>query len=121
MDRSNWDREFLQRYQQCEEELKWLYLELYQGDEGAYDSFVDMLYRMYEARPEAMRRIDRQRLENPAWYKGRDLLGMLMYVGAFAGNLEGVREKLPYVEECGVNYLHLMPLLESPALSLIHI
>ena len=115
MDRSNWDREFLQRYQQCEEELKWLYLELYQGDEGAYDSFVDMLYRMYEARPEAMRRIDRQRLENPAWYKGRDLLGMLMYVSAFAGNLEGVREKLPYVEECGVNYLHLMPLLESPA------
>ena len=115
MDRSNWDREFLQRYQRCEEELKWLYLELYQGDEGAYDSFVGMLYRMYEARPEAMRRIDRQRLENPAWYKGRDLLGMLMYVGAFAGNLEGVREKLPYVEECGVNYLHLMPLLESPA------
>ena len=37
-----------------------------------------------------------------------------MYVNAFAGTLNGVREKLDYIEECGVNYLHLMPLLESP-------
>ena len=39
---------------------------------------------------------------------------MMLYTGAFAGNLRGVEEKLPYLEECGVNYLHLMPLLESP-------
>ena len=39
---------------------------------------------------------------------------MLMYVKAFAGTLNGVREKLDYIEDCGVNYLHLMPLLESP-------
>ena len=39
---------------------------------------------------------------------------MLMYVNAFAGTLQGVREKLSYIEDCGVNYLHLMPLLESP-------
>ena len=39
---------------------------------------------------------------------------MLMYGNAFAGTLNGVREKLDYIEDCGVNYLHLMPLLESP-------
>jgi amylosucrase len=39
---------------------------------------------------------------------------MLMYVSAFAGNLAGVRDKLDYIQDCGVNYLHLMPLLESP-------
>ena len=27
----------------------------------------------------------------------------------------GVRKKLDYITDCGVNYLHLMPLLESPA------
>ena len=37
-----------------------------------------------------------------------------MYVDAFAGNLKGVKEKLDYVQESNVNYLHLMPLLESP-------
>ena len=39
---------------------------------------------------------------------------MMLYVGNFAKTLDGVRQKLDYVEECGVNYLHLMPLLESP-------
>ena len=39
---------------------------------------------------------------------------MQMYVDAFAGNLNGVHSKLDYIQECGVNYLHLMPLLQSP-------
>ena len=115
MDHGSWDRVFLGRFSRHEEELKRLFLELYHGDEAAYDSFVGMLWHMYEARPEGMRAIDGRRLADPDWYRSRDLLGMLMYVGAFAGNLEGVRKKLDYVEECGVNYLHLMPLLESPA------
>ncbi len=37
-----------------------------------------------------------------------------MYTEAFAGNLKGVEKRLPYIQECGVNYLHLMPLLDSP-------
>ena len=57
---------------------------------------------------------DRKRLADPGWYTGRDMLGMQMYVNAFAGNLQGVREKLDYIRECGVRYLHLMPLLQSP-------
>ena len=115
MDHNAWEQEFSERFSRHADELKWLYMELYHGDEEAFAYFTDMLYRMYEARPEGMRQIDRERLANPAWYKGRDLLGMLMYVNAFAGNLKGVRKKLGYIEECGVNYLHLMPLLESPA------
>ena len=115
MDHSSWDKSFRERFSRHEEELKWLFMELYHGDEEAYGAFADMLWRMYEARPAGMRAIDEQRLADPAWYKSRDLLGMLMYVSAFAGNLEGVRSRLDYIEECGVNYLHLMPLLESPA------
>ena len=38
---------------------------------------------------------------------------MMLYVDAFAGTLRGVRGKLPYLQECGVNYLHLMPLLKT--------
>lgn len=40
-------------------------------------------------------------------------LGYMVYTEQFAGNLEGVREHLEYLRELGVNYLHLMPLLES--------
>ena len=39
---------------------------------------------------------------------------MMMYVNAFAGTLSNLEKKLDYVQECNVNYLHLMPLLESP-------
>ena len=37
-----------------------------------------------------------------------------MYTDCFSGTLNGLKEKLPYIKECGVNYLHLMPLLDSP-------
>ena len=106
--------EFARRLSRHEDELKWLYLELYRGDEEAYRYFIAMLQRAYEERDEALRVLDRQREAAPEWYKSRDLLGMLLYVGAFAKNLKGVADKLDYLEDCGVNYLHLMPLLESP-------
>jgi len=106
--------EFYERLARHEDELKWLYMELYHGDAQAYDYFVGMLARMYGERSAALRKLDRARLADPDWYRRRDVLGMLMYVSAFAGTLRGVRRKLDYVADCGVNYLHLMPLLESP-------
>ena len=96
-----------------ETELKEIYEGLYH-DQQAYSYFVGMLRRMWEARNDHLRLLDEQRERNPKWYRGRDLVGMLMYVDAFAGTLSGVREKLDYIQEAGVNYLHLMPLLESP-------
>ena len=112
--KKEWMPEFADRFARHEDELKWLYYELYHCDEKAYDYFTDMLYRCWEERAESLRMMDRAREAFPDWYKGHDLTGMLMYVNAFAGTLQGVRRKLDYIEDCGVNYLHLMPLLESP-------
>ena len=109
-----WSKTFAGRFQRHEQELKELFFTLYRNDAQAYDYFVDMLYRSWQERSPALRRLDARREKDPSWYKGHDLVGMLMYVKAFAGTLQGVREKLDYVQECGVNYLHLMPLLESP-------
>ena len=101
------------RFEHHREELRQLYMELY-GDTAAYEYFCGMLKRMWDERPVALRSLDAVREKDPDWYKGHDLVGMLMYVSSFAGDLNGVREKLDYIKECGVNYLHLMPLLESP-------
>ena len=109
-----WEKEFASRYQHYADELKWLYCELYHGDLKAFEALTEGLYRAWKVRPESLRLLDRQREKNPDWYRGHDLVGMLMYVNAFAGTLNGVRDKLDYLAECGVNYLHLMPLLESP-------
>ena len=105
---------FDQRLGKYYDELKWLYCELYSGDMAAFDYFLGMLRRSWEERKEDLRAQDARREADPNWYRQRELLGMMLYTGAFAGTLEGVKEKLPYLEECGVNYLHLMPLLESP-------
>ncbi|MCR4887398.1 MAG: alpha-amylase family protein [Clostridiales bacterium] len=113
--KDHWKSEFASRFRRHEDELKWLYCELYHSDMRAYDYFTDMLYRAWEERPEPLKMMDRAREEYPDWYKGHDLVGMLMYVNAFAGTLRGVRDKLDYIADCGVSYLHLMPLLESPA------
>ena len=112
--KGHWQKEFADRFRHHENELEWLYFELYHSDAKAYDYFTDMLYRCWEERSESLRMMDRAREAYPDWYKGHDLTGMLMYVNAFAGTLQGVRKKLDYIEDCGVNYLHLMPLLESP-------
>ena len=44
----------------------------------------------------------------------KNMLGMMLYIDNFAGNLRGVKGKLKYLEECGVNCVHLMPFLDSP-------
>ena len=108
-----WRKKFRERYVLYEAELKSLFMEIYR-DNAAFDSFRAMLYSAWCERPAELRALDEARLQDPAWYKNRDMLGMQMYVSAFAGTLQGVRSKLPYVQDCGVNYLHLMPLLESP-------
>ena len=114
IDQKQWKAEFASRFRRHEDELKWLYCELYHNDMQAYEYFVSMLYRCWKERPESLKMMDRAREAYPEWYKGHELVGMLMYVNAFAGTLKGVEEKLDYISDCGVNYLHRMPLLESP-------
>ena len=106
--------EYTKRFDERYNELKWLYCELYNNNMEAFDWLCDSLYGYYQERNADLKKLDRSRVKNPDWYKQNDLLGMMMYTNAFAGTLKGVKEKLPYVKSCGVNYLHFMPLLESP-------
>lgn len=105
---------FSQRMEARYEELKGLYCQLYHNDLVSFDYFCKMLERSFRERKESLRALDEKRLAQPGWFRSNKLMGMMLYVNAFAGNLTGVQKKLPYLEACGVNYLHLMPLLASP-------
>ncbi|MCR4632884.1 MAG: alpha-amylase family protein [Erysipelotrichaceae bacterium] len=104
--------EFEERYEKNSEELHYLYQELYH-DENAYAYFVSMLRRMYEERSRELKKWDKKRTKTNDWFKGSDVLGTLMYVDCFNETIAGIEEKLDYLEEGGINYLHLMPLLQS--------
>ena len=94
------------------DELRWLYMELY--DNG--DMFAELcgkLHRFASDRPAALKKRDVEREADPEWYKSSGLTGMMLYIDNFAGDLDGVRKKLPYIEKTGVNLLHLMPFLDT--------
>ena len=105
--------EFEMRLSARRDELQRLYLSLYPGQEEAFAALEHTLRTRYRLRASALKVLDRAREASPDWYRGCDLLGMCLYVDAFAGTLRGVQEKLDYIKECGVNYLHLMPFLDT--------
>lgn len=41
-------------------------------------------------------------------------MGTSIYVDLFNGDLKGLRDKIPYFQDLGITYLHLMPLFDSP-------
>ena len=106
-------KEFEARLAKRADELKWLYYELY-GDDQSFQYLLSLIRKFYNNRSTSLKRLDREREKTPDWYRGSDIVGMMLYVDNFAGNLKGVIEKLDYFTESGVNYVHLMPLLESP-------
>ena len=95
------------------DELKWLYYELYGSDKQAFDYFCSMLNKCWSERNELLKELDEGRESDPTWYAGNDIIGMMMYSECFANTLKGVKSHLDYVQECGVSYLHLMPLLDT--------
>lgn len=94
------------------DELRWLYMELY-GNDAMFAELCDNLHRFAEERSAALKKRDLEREADPQWYKSSDLVGMMMYIDNFAGDLKGVRKKLPYIQKTGVNLLHLMPFLDT--------
>ena len=107
------DRIFAERLQRHHDELRWLYMELYDNDD-MFAELCDQMKQYYDQRNEKLKKLDADREAAGEWYRKRDMLGMMMYIDNFAGNIKGVQEKLPYLEECNVNYIHLMPFLDSP-------
>ena len=108
---------FSQRLHKHYDELKWLYCELYQDDKQPFAYFDELMKKIkefYIARPNYLKELDIKREQQPDWYKGNKLLGMMMYVNSFSGTLKNFEKRLPYIQESNVNYLHLMPLLSSP-------
>ncbi|WP_431779560.1 amylosucrase [Microbacterium aurantiacum] len=66
------------------------------------------------ARPLELKALDERREEDPEWFQSERMLGGVCYVDRYAGSLAGIREKIPYFQELGLTYLHLMPLFDSP-------
>ncbi|GAA1960918.1 alpha-amylase family protein [Microbacterium deminutum] len=68
----------------------------------------------WRARPARLKALDDERDADPDWFESSRMLGGVCYVDRYAGSLAGIREKIPYFQELGLTYLHLMPIFASP-------
>ena len=94
-----------------------LYFEIYGSRYDFFYHLEDLLYCLASAwfeRSLDLRNLDVTRENDPTWFQSSRNLGGVIYVDLFAGDIEGVRSKIPYFQELGLTYLHLMPLFKAP-------
>ncbi|HSR68842.1 MAG TPA: alpha-amylase family protein [Acidobacteriota bacterium] len=86
------------------------------GRHPRYQSFLKRLIATmagrYLQRPPDLKRLDLKRLVRPDWFQQPEAIGYVCYVDRFAGRLDQIPHHLDYLQELGVTYLHLMPLLK---------
>ncbi len=73
---------------------------------------LDALVAAQVERPEALRLLDLQRDLEPDWFLRPEMVGYVFYIDRFSGSLKGVLDRLDYLEELGVTYVHFMPCLK---------
>ena len=103
-----------------ETRLRRHWADLLTGLTGAYpDHAIEMANRLVEIaaanfheRSAELRLLDLRRHADPQWFQHPRMLGYATYADLFGGSLRGVADKVDYLSELGVTYLHLMPLLK---------
>lgn len=109
--------DFERRYVALFSDIYSRFQKLYGQHENAMDAFEQLSQNMLQAflkRPEYLKKSDEAREQNPGWFRSQGITGMMLYVDRFNKDLNGLVDKVDYFEELGINFLHLMPLLDSP-------
>ena len=105
---------FWLRFERYFEDIIYPLRELF-GDRPDFSEQTEIIFSQmvaaYAIRPQPLRLLDLERQFTPDWFERSNMVGYICYPDLFAGTLAGVREKVPYLDELGITYLHLMPLL----------
>jgi amylosucrase len=112
------DNMFFTRFVANATAIKFLYYELYKNHprkDEFFNQLIDTMARAYTARPLTLKERDEEKEKKGNWYLSNEIAGMSLYVDRFCGNIKNLGEKLDYFKKLGVNFLHLMPVMESPA------
>ena len=78
------------------------------------EQLIAQAWQSYSQRDKSLKAIDAARENDPDWILSNKQVGGVCYVDLFAGNLKGLKAKIPYFQELGLTYLHMMPLFKCP-------
>jgi amylosucrase len=73
---------------------------------------IDLIIANHKKRDVKLRQRDRERVLNPDWFQRPETVGYACYLDLFSQNLSGLSKRIPYLQNLGASYLHLMPILE---------
>lgn len=94
----------------------WPMLDALYGGRADYAGFRDALLRAlrkgWSDRPEDLKLLDLQRDLEPDWFQRPEMAGYVFYLDRFNGTIRGALEKLPYLQQLGISYVHFMPCLK---------
>lgn len=93
-------------------DLRAAVVELYDDPDAVARRLVAVAAAGHAARSEDLHRLDERRLLEPDWLQHPRMFGYACYTERFGGDLAGLRDRLDHLEDLGVTYLHLMPLLQ---------
>jgi amylosucrase len=114
-----YEKRFRERFQSSWGELSNLYNSIYgyhpKSKEGL-EHLLETIEKAFAERETDLKKRDFDKLQsaNENWFLSNQLCGMSLYVDRFCGSLTALKDKLDYFENLGVNFLHLMPVFESP-------
>ncbi|HLP96353.1 MAG TPA: alpha-amylase family protein [Saprospiraceae bacterium] len=97
--------------------IRQLYQELYGNHARSAEGFETLMRVVIQAaaqRPAVLLEKDAQKNREDHWYLSNNIAGMSLYVDRFCGNLKTLSGKMDYFQDLGVNFLHLMPIFQSP-------
>ncbi len=112
------DNLFYTRFLANAKDLSALFNELYAGhpnEQKAFRQLIQTILNGYKNRQQELKQKDEKKADEGHWFLSSQLAGMSLYVDRFCGNLSNLKSRLSYFEKLGINFLHLMPLFESPA------
>ncbi|MDX1570751.1 MAG: alpha-amylase family glycosyl hydrolase [Xanthomonadales bacterium] len=88
---------------------------------GERDDFEEQMLRLTEVmarnyirRDPDLRRLDIEREQDHEWFLSQEWVGMALYANSFSKSLPGLGKRLSYLQELGVNMVHIMPILQCP-------
>lgn len=94
----------------------WPMLEALYGQHPAYpdvrDALLKAMRKAWKDRSPDLKRLDLKRDLEPDWFQRPDMAGYVFYIDRFAGTLPKVLEKLDYLQDLGITYVHFMPCLK---------
>ncbi|UJP65428.1 amylosucrase [Mongoliitalea daihaiensis] len=111
------DTAVIQRLETHLEVIGKLFYELYSTHPHKDEQFELLIVQVIQQgqnRAMDLQARDKEKATKDHWFLSNEIVGMSLYVDRFAGKLQDMPSKLPYLEDLGVNFLHLMPLFESP-------